>query len=249
VVKPGARESLAPRDLEQIGEGLQIVALLRVNFRLGAPERCAASLTAPMTALRMKSGIDSSKKARTLKKRTSRRKGGMQAKRHGSNPAPSLELNNRKICCKANLEAQTMITVKNILGSKRHDIISITPDTTVYEALVIMSDKNIGALVVLDGETLVGIMSERDYARKVILHGKSSREMRVGEIMTSNVISVSPDQSVHECMGRMTDKHIRHLPVLENDRVVGIISIGDVVKAIISDQESTIKLLEEYISQ
>ena len=142
-----------------------------------------------------------------------------------------------------------MITVKDILRSKRHDIISITPDTTVYEALVIMSENNIGALVVLDGETLAGIMSERDYARKVILHGKSSREMQVGEIMTSNVISVSPDQSVQECMGRMTDKHIRHLPVLENDRVVGIISIGDVVKAIISEQEYTIKLLEEYISQ
>ena len=142
-----------------------------------------------------------------------------------------------------------MISVKDILRSKRHDIISITPETTVYEALVIMADKNIGALVVIEGETLKGIMSERDYARKVILHGKSSREMRVGEIMTSNVISVSPEQSVQECMAQMTDKHIRHLPVLENDRVVGIISIGDVVKAIISDQESTIKLLEDYISQ
>ncbi len=142
-----------------------------------------------------------------------------------------------------------MISVKDILRSKRHDIISITPQTTVYEALVIMADKNIGALVVLDGETLAGIMSERDYARKVILHGKSSREMRVGEIMTTNVISVSPEQSVQECMGRMTDKHIRHLPVLEKERVVGIISIGDVVKAIISEQESTIKLLEDYISQ
>ena len=142
-----------------------------------------------------------------------------------------------------------MRTVKDILRSKRHDIISITPDTTVYEALVIMADKNIGALVVLEGETLAGIMSERDYARKVILHGKSSREMRVGEIMTSNVISVRPDQSVQECMEHMTDKHIRHLPVLENDRLVGIISIGDVVKTIISDQQSTIKLLEDYISQ
>ena len=142
-----------------------------------------------------------------------------------------------------------MITVKDILRSKTHDIISITPDTTVYDALVIMAEKNIGALVVLNGETLAGIMSERDYARKVILLGKSSREMRVGEIMTSNVISVRPDQSVQECMAHMTDKHIRHLPVLEGDRLVGIISIGDVVKTIISDQESTIKLLEEYISQ
>ncbi len=142
-----------------------------------------------------------------------------------------------------------MISVKDILRSKSHDIISITPETTVYEALVIMADKNIGALVVLDGETLVGIMSERDYARKVILHGKSSREMRIGELMTTNVISVSPEQNVQECMGRMTEKHIRHLPVVEQGRLVGIISIGDVVKAIISEQESTIKLLEDYISQ
>ena len=142
-----------------------------------------------------------------------------------------------------------MISVKEILRSKRHDIISITPETTVYEALVIMADKNIGAVVVVEGERLAGIMSERDYARKVILHGKSSREMRVGEIMTTNVISVSPEQSVQECMGQMTQKHIRHLPVLEEERLVGIISIGDVVKAIISEQESTIRLLEEYISQ
>jgi CBS domain-containing protein len=141
-----------------------------------------------------------------------------------------------------------MITVKDILQSKGHGVISITPETSVFEALKIMADKNVGALVVLDGETVAGIMSERDYARKVILHGKSSREMRVREIMTSRVYYVRPEQSVQDCMAQITDKHVRHLPVLDEDRLVGIISIGDVVKAIIADHESTIKLLENYIT-
>jgi CBS domain-containing protein len=141
-----------------------------------------------------------------------------------------------------------MITVKDILGAKGGDIISATPDVTVYEALKVMADKNVGALVVLDGEAVAGVMSERDYARKVILHGKSSKDMRVREIMTSRVYYVSPEQSVEECMAQMTDKRVRHLPVLEGGRLVGIISIGDVVKAIIADRESTIKLLEEYIT-
>ena len=141
-----------------------------------------------------------------------------------------------------------MITVKDILQTKGHDVISITPETTVYEALTIMADKNVGALVVLDGETVAGIMSERDYARKVILHGKSSRELQVREIMTSRVYYVHPEQNVQDCMVQMTDKHVRHLPVLEEDRLVGIISIGDVVKTIMADQEYTIKLLENYIT-
>ncbi len=141
-----------------------------------------------------------------------------------------------------------MKTVKEILRSKGHTIISITPDTTVYEALKIMADKNIGALIVKDGETVAGIMSERDYARKVILHGKSSKELQVREIMTSKVYYVRPEQSVQECMAQMTDRRVRHLPVLDGDRLVGIISIGDVVKAIIAEQESTIKLLENYIT-
>jgi CBS domain-containing protein len=141
-----------------------------------------------------------------------------------------------------------MITVKDILQTKGHDIISITPDATVYEALTIMADKNVGALVVLEGHAVAGIMSERDYARKVILHGKSSREMLVREIMTSKVYYVHPEQNLQECMAQITDKHVRHLPVMEEDRLVGIISIGDVVKAIIADHESTIKLLENYIT-
>jgi CBS domain-containing protein len=141
-----------------------------------------------------------------------------------------------------------MITVKDILQTKGHDVLSITPDATVYEALKIMADKNVGALVVLDGETVAGIMSERDYARKVILHGKSSREMQVREIMTTSVYYVRPEQTLQECMAQMTDKRVRHLPVLEDDRLVGIISIGDVVKTIIADQEFTIKLLETYIT-
>lgn len=141
-----------------------------------------------------------------------------------------------------------MKSVKEILQAKGHAIISITPDATVYEALKIMADKNVGALVVRDGETVVGIMSERDYARKVILHGKSSKELQVREIMTSRVYYVRPEQSVQECMAQMTDRRVRHLPVLDGDRLVGIISIGDVVKAIIAEHESTIKLLENYIT-
>lgn len=141
-----------------------------------------------------------------------------------------------------------MITVKDILQTKGHDVISITPETTVYEALTIMADKNVGALIVLDGETVAGIMSERDYARKVILHGKSSRELQVKEIMTSRVYYLHPEQNVQECMAQMTDKRVRHLPVIEKDKLIGIISIGDVVKTIMADQESTIKLLENYIT-
>ncbi len=141
-----------------------------------------------------------------------------------------------------------MKTVKEILQTKGHDVLSITPDPTVYEALKIMADKNVGALVVLNGETVAGLLSERDYARKVILHGKSSKEMQVREIMTAKVYYMRPDQTLQDCMTQMTDKRVRHLPVLEGDRLVGIISIGDVVKEIIADQESTIKLLENYIT-
>jgi CBS domain-containing protein len=141
-----------------------------------------------------------------------------------------------------------MITVKDILQTKGHDVLTITPETTVYEALKIMAERNVGALVVLDGDTVSGIMSERDYARKVILHGKSSRELQVREIMTSRVYYVHPGQNVQDCMAQMTDKHVRHLPVIDEERLVGIISIGDVVKTIMADQEDTIKLLENYIT-
>lgn len=139
-------------------------------------------------------------------------------------------------------------TVGDILRIKGNDVWSTTPDATVYEALQTMAEKNVGALVVLDANTVVGIMSERDYARKVILHGKSSREIRVREIMTGEVHYVRPDQDIQDCMAQMTEKRVRHLPALENDQLVGIISIGDVVKALIAEHESTIKHLEDYIT-
>jgi len=141
-----------------------------------------------------------------------------------------------------------MTTVKQILEAKGHEVWSVPPDATVYDALRIMAEKNIGALLVLEADKLRGIISERDYARKVVLKGKFSRETPVAEIMSTNVVTVRPDHSIEECMALMTDKRIRHLPVLENEKLVGIISIGDVVKAYISEQEFTIKQLENYIT-
>jgi CBS domain-containing protein len=140
-----------------------------------------------------------------------------------------------------------MKSLKQLLEGKGHGVWSTTTDTSVYDALKLMADKNVGALVVLDGGRLAGIFSERDYARKVILKGKSSREIPVSEIMTEKVISVRPDQTVDECMKLMTEKHIRHLPVLDGDLLVGVISIGDVVKEVIAEHESTIQHLENYI--
>jgi CBS domain-containing protein len=141
-----------------------------------------------------------------------------------------------------------MSTVREILRDKGCDVWSIAPDATVYEALQRMADKNIGAMLVFDACNLVGILSERDYARKVILHGKSSRDTLVREIMTERVVYVRPEQTAEECMALMTEKRVRHLPVLEGDRVVGVVSIGDVVKSIISEQEFMIDQLERYIS-
>ncbi len=141
-----------------------------------------------------------------------------------------------------------MKTVSMLLESKGNDVWSVLPGTTVYDALVRMAEKNVGALLVLESGRLVGIFSERDYARKVILHGKSSRQTTVGEVMTSKVVYVRPEQTIEACMALMTDKRIRHLPVLEGDRVIGVISIGDVVKAIISEQEFMIEQLENYIA-
>jgi CBS domain-containing protein len=141
-----------------------------------------------------------------------------------------------------------MKIVKDILHQKGRDIWSVSPETTVYDALSMMADKDVGALLVLEGEQLVGIFSERDYARRVILHGKSSKLTPVKEIMSSKVYYVRPDDTVADCMGVMTEKHIRHLPVLRDERVEGVISIGDVVKAIIDDQEFTISQLERYIT-
>ncbi|MFQ5854938.1 MAG: CBS domain-containing protein [Anaerolineae bacterium] len=140
-----------------------------------------------------------------------------------------------------------MKTVRHILHTKGRAVWSVAPDTTVYEALQLMAEKNVGALLVLEAEKVAGIFSERDYARKVALKGKSSKDTPVREIMTSKVVYVRPDQTIEECMALMTDKHIRHLPVLEDNQLVGIISIGDVVKAIISQQEFIIEQLESYI--
>ncbi len=141
-----------------------------------------------------------------------------------------------------------MESVNQVLQTKGHEIWSVTPEILVFDALKLMADKNVGALLVLEGDKLVGIFSERDYARKVILRGKASTDTPVREIMSLQVFYVRPEQTIEECMALMTDRRIRHLPVLENDNVVGVISIGDVVKAIISEQEFTIKQLENYIT-
>ena len=140
-----------------------------------------------------------------------------------------------------------MKTVQQLLDSKRHRLLSVSPDTTVLDALKLMAEKEIGAVLVLDGEQLAGIFSERDYARKVVLQGKSSNETPVREIMTEKVVCVHPEQTIEDCMGLMTDKRIRHLPVLEHKKVVGVVSIGDVVKEMLSEKEFVIKQLESYI--
>jgi CBS domain-containing protein len=141
-----------------------------------------------------------------------------------------------------------MTTVKSVLHAKGNIIWSIAPDTIVFDALKIMAEKNIGALLVMQKEKVVGIFSERDYARKIVLKGESSRTTAVHDVMTSEVLSVHPEQSIDECMALMTNNHVRHLPVLENGTIIGLISIGDVVKAIISEHEYTIKQLENYIT-
>ena len=139
-----------------------------------------------------------------------------------------------------------MTTIRQILARKP-DVYSIDPEATVLDALKRLEEKNVGALLVMKEEGLVGIFSERDYARRMILHGRSSKETAVREVMTSQVFTISPDASAGECMVHMTDRHIRHLPVLEAGRVVGIISIGDVVRAVIDDMRFTIRQLEGYI--
>ncbi len=141
-----------------------------------------------------------------------------------------------------------MKIVKQILKEKGHKYWSVGPDTMIYDALKLMAEKNIGALLVLEAGKLVGIMSERDYARKVILKGKSSLDTPVREVMTPKVFFVRPEQTVEECMALVTDKHIRHLPVMVGDEVVGVISIGDLVRAVIDEKDFMIKQLENYIT-
>jgi CBS domain-containing protein len=148
----------------------------------------------------------------------------------------------------AQLRSGVMKYVRDVLQKKGYDIWSVAPDTPVYKALQLMSEKNCGAVLVLDQETLVGILSERDYARKVILKGKSSKNTPVEEIMSQRVVCIQPDNTIDECMALMTDKRVRHLPVLKGEEaLVGLISIGDVVKEVISEQEFIINQLESYI--
>lgn len=141
-----------------------------------------------------------------------------------------------------------MKRVRDILTRKGNDVWSISPNASVYDAMKLMADKGIGALLVMEGEKLVGIISERDYARKVILQGRSSRTTSVEEIMTSRVAYAEPGQNIEECMAVMTEKRIRHLPVMEAGQVHGVISIGDLVKSIIDEQKFIIEQLERYIT-
>ena len=142
-----------------------------------------------------------------------------------------------------------MKTLRQILAGKSGQLVAVSPDDRVFHALQLMADANVGALLVLDGEQLVGIFSERDYARKVILFGKASKDTLVREIMSDKVLYVTPDRTVDECMAIMTEKHFRHLPVLDDKgKVLGVISIGDVVKETICAQQFIIQQMEKYIT-
>jgi len=141
-----------------------------------------------------------------------------------------------------------MHTIGQLMESKGKDIWSIAPHATVFEALQIMAEKNVGVLLVIDDGEVVGIFSERDYARKVILKGKSSKDISVGDLMTKEVFYIRSQNTLQECMALMTAKHIRHIPVFENNQLIGVVTLGDVVKQIISDQEFTILELEKYIT-
>jgi CBS domain-containing protein len=141
-----------------------------------------------------------------------------------------------------------MTTVRRLLQIKGYSVWTVGPDDSISTVLQIFADHNIGALPVIEGDTLVGIVSERDYVRKLCLQGMANLELPVREFMTAKVFFVRPDQTIEDCMALMTDKHIRHLPVLEDSRLVGIISIGDVVKEVISDREFIIQNLENYIA-
>ena len=139
------------------------------------------------------------------------------------------------------------MTVQQILQAKSRMLLSVRSHATVFEALAVMARHDVGALAVIDEGTLVGMFSERDYARKVILHGKSSRDLLVADIMSTPVLSVRPEDTVHQCMSLMTERRVRHLPVVDASGAIGMVSIGDVVKALLSDQAFTIEQLEHYI--
>lgn len=141
-----------------------------------------------------------------------------------------------------------MKLVKHLLDTKGRHVVSVSPDASVLDAIITMAEKGIGSLLVMEGDRLRGIITERDYARKVIVKGRSSKTTLVSEIMSATVLTTSSAQSVNECMALMTERRIRHLPVLEDNRVIGLISIGDLVQAIISDQQEEIQHLEQYIS-
>jgi CBS domain-containing protein len=141
-----------------------------------------------------------------------------------------------------------MKRVKDVLEVKGNDVWSIEPGASVYNAMKLMADKEVGALMVIEGTELVGIISERDYARKVILEGRSSRTTQVREIMTSRLVYAEPEQNIEECMVVMTERRVRHLPVIDGGRLIGVISIGDLVKSIITEQRFIIEQLERYIS-
>ncbi len=140
-----------------------------------------------------------------------------------------------------------MTTVKRLLQEKSPEVWTIGPDATVFDAIAKMAEKNVGSMVVTDGGKLLGIITERHYARNVALKGKTSPAIRVRDIMETNVMYVRPEQSTEECMALMTDKRVRHLPVLDDDKIVGIVSIGDLVKSIIADQRFVIEQLEHYV--
>ena len=141
-----------------------------------------------------------------------------------------------------------MKLVKQLLEAKGHDVLSIDPDASVLDAVKLMAEKGVGALTVMEGPELIGIITERDYARKIILKGRSSDTTTVREVMTSEIITTSGGESVEKCMNMMTDSRIRHLPVVDSGVLTGIISIGDLVKAVIADQKEEIEQLEHYIS-
>jgi CBS domain-containing protein len=141
------------------------------------------------------------------------------------------------------------LKVRQVIAEKsRNGAVTVSPESSVYDALSAMADHNIGALVVVDGGRVVGVISERDYARKVILIGKTSRETAVEEIMGSPVVTVSPDATVAECMALMTSRFLRHLPVVERGELVGLVSIGDIVKTVLADQEEQLRRMSAYIS-